>query len=135
MRHHTMRRKGRYAFALLVISARCVVLQAQYVPNKRGLLKIVFPTRILSLGAPYFKSFFQISRRFYFFFKMSKKRSNYESSVFLRIYVGEKRPFLVFGYFWQKYWSEVDQISPSFSHQYYLQILFNEFFSNSKNYF
>ena len=41
MRHYTMRRKGRCAFELLVISARCVVLQAQYVPNKRGLLKIV----------------------------------------------------------------------------------------------
>ncbi len=35
-------------------------------------------------------------------FNLPKKRSNYESSVFLRIYRGEKNPFFVFGYFLAK---------------------------------
>ncbi len=32
----------------------------------------IYPTRILSLGAPYFESYFQISRRFKVFFKCQK---------------------------------------------------------------
>ncbi len=49
------------------------------------------PNENLPLGTSVFREFFSNLTEVLIFFKMSKKRSNYESSVYLRIYVGEKK--------------------------------------------
>ncbi len=59
--------------------------------NYRGSIDEAMPNENLPLGTSVFREFFSNLTEVLFFFKMSKKRSNYESSVYLRIYVGEKK--------------------------------------------
>ncbi len=93
------------------------------------------PTRISLWEPPHFESFFQIWRRFWFFSKCQKNGAN-TGSVYLRKCGGLKKiNFYVFDYFWQKYWSQGHQNLPRLSHQWYLQILFNNFSRNSKKIF
>ncbi len=54
------------------------------------------PNENLPLGTSVFREFFSNLTEVLIFFKMSKKRSNYESSVYLRIYVGEKKDLFWF---------------------------------------
>ncbi len=59
------------------------------------------------------------------FFENVKKTEQLRAPFSSAITENEKNGFfLVFGYFWQKYWSQGDQISPSLSHQYYLLITY-----------
>ena len=91
-----------------------------------------YPTRIWPLGTSAFQEFFSN------FTEVSKCQKNgaFTSSVFLRNYGGQKKLlFFVFGYFWEQYWSQSDQILPRYSHQQCLQLLFNKLFSNSKKIF
>ncbi len=48
--------------------------------------------------------------------KMSKKRSNYELRFPPQLWRTQKK-LSIFGYFWEQYWSQGDQILPSFLHQ------------------
>ncbi len=54
------------------------------------------PNKNFELGSSVFQEFFSNFTEGFIFFKMSKKRSNYESSVFLRIYRGAKKVFFSF---------------------------------------
>ena len=54
------------------------------------------PTRISPLKTSAFQEFFPNLTEVFIFLKMSKKRSNYESSAFLRIYRGEEMFFWLF---------------------------------------
>ncbi len=60
---------------------------------------VVAPTTSLSLGAPYFKSFFQISRRFQFFSKCQKNGAITSAPSSSAITEEQKKCFFVFGYF------------------------------------
>ncbi len=60
------------------------------------------PNENLALGTSVFRELFSNFTEVLIILKMSKKRSNYESSVFLRICGGEKKTFFGFWLFLTK---------------------------------